>query len=256
MFAGETAATPAVTSQIVGFGTAESGTKLYPTWGNSFVSITASKPGMLRLGDLELVGSTWGRDWLNFINPQTCVIDSSKDVTYYSKAEAIADGGTAEDAEWEDQFEACKDDVEYPFGTGFLCNFANTGISMIYKGEVNVNTEISTIDCTGKSYPFISNLYPGNLTFGDVKLENSTWGRDWVNFVNPAKGSVDSTRDITYYSEAEAIADGGTAEDAEWEDQFEACKDDVPLKMGEGFLCNFASSSVKVIFPTYNPNVQ
>ena len=245
-----------VTSQVVGFGTVESGTQLHPTWGNSFVSLTASEPGMLRLGDLELIGSTWGMDWLSFINPKTAIIDSTKDVTYYSKAEAIADGGTEEDAEWENGDEECKDDVEYPFGTGFLCNFYSTGISLIYKGEVNVNTEYSTFDCTGRPYSFINNLYPGDLTFSQIKLENSTWGMDWVNFVNPATSAVDSSRDITYYSEAEAIADGGTAEDAEWENGDEECKDDIPLKMGEGFLCNFYSPNVKVIFPTYNPNAK
>lgn len=121
-----------VESNIVGFGTAESGTQLYPTWGNSFVSITASKPGMFRLGDLELVGSTWGSDWINFINPKTCIIDSTKNVTYYSKAEAITDGGTAEDAEWEDQFEACKDDVPLKMGEGFLCNFASPNVKVIF----------------------------------------------------------------------------------------------------------------------------
>ena len=254
MFAATVAAAMAgfaVESQIVGYGTKNNGSNNAPTWGNSFVSMTATEKGNFRLGDLKLEGSTWGRDWLGFIDPTTSIMDMSKNVTYYSAAEAIADGGSAEDAEWEDNNEVCKDDVEYPFGTAFLCNFTSQNVTMTYSGEVNADPLLAVVDCTGKSAPFVSNIYPGDLTFGQIKMTGSTWGRDWAGFVDPATSVVDMSRNITYYSEAEAIADGGSAEDAEWEDNNEICKDDVPLKMGEGFLGNFSSTGVKVIFPVY-----
>lgn len=216
--------------------------------------MSASDKGNFRLGDLKLSGSTWGTDWINFIDPTTSIIDMSKNVTYYSEAEALADGGTVEDAEWEDNNENCKDDVEYPFGTGFLCNFSSQGVTLTYSGEVNVDPLYATIDCSGKFAPFISNIYPGDLTFGQIKMTGSIWGTDWINFVDPTTSVVDMSRNITYYSEAEAIADGGTADDAEWEDNSENCKDDVPLKMGEGFLGNFSSKGVKIIFPVAEVN--
>lgn len=240
----------AIESQnIVGYCTTNSGSALYPSGGMCFVT-SGSSDGTFRLGDLKMAGSVWGTDWLNFINPTTSIVDSSKNVTYYSAAEAIADGGTADDAEWENYDEECMDDVTYPIGTAFLCNFGNTGITITYAGQVYTGS--STIDCTGKPYSFMANMYPGDLTAGDVKLVNSVWGTDWLNFINPATSIVDSTKNITYYSAAEAIADGGTADDAEWENYDEECKDDVVIPMGTGFLCNFGSPNVRVIFPQVN----
>ena len=55
----------------------------------------------------------------------------------------------------------------------------------------------------------------------------------------------------TYYSAAEAIADGGTADEAEWENYDEECMDDTLIPMGSGFLCSFASPNVQILFPTY-----
>ena len=195
-------------------------------------------------------GSTWGSDWLAFLDPDTSIMDGSKSVTYYSEAEAIVDGGTAEDAEWENYDEECKDDVEYPFGTAVLCSFLSTDVTFTYAGQVNQDAEYSTIDLN-KPYPFVCNIYPGDLTFGQIKMEGSTWGSDWVVFLDPETSVMDGSRSITYYSEAEAIVDGGTAEDAEWENYDEECKDDVPLRRGEGFLCSFLSPNVKIIFPTF-----
>ena len=147
--------------------------------------------------------------------------------------------------------ENCKDDVTYPIGTAFLCNFLNSGITITFSGEVNINAGYSTINCAGKPYALVANPYPGNLTAGDIKLVGSVWGSDWLNFIDPSTSIVDPTKDITYYSAAEAIADGGTADDAEWEDNDENCKDDVEIPMGTGFLCNFMSPNVQIIFPTY-----
>lgn len=234
-------------SNAVGFQDMNMGSNPFGTAGMCFQTCGAAG-ATFRLADIKLTGSTWGTDWLNFINPATSAVDSTKDVTYYSAAEAIADGGSADEAEWENFQEICQDDVTYPVGTAFLCNFASPNVQITMAGQVF--TAANEVDCTGKSFAFVANLYPGDITAGDIKLEGSTWGADWLNFINPATSAVDSSRDITYYSAAEAIADGGTADEAEWEDFTEVCKDDVEIPMGSGFLCNFASPGVKVIFPT------
>ena len=234
----------------VGYKTTNTGANPYMTLGTCFVTC-GSANGTFRLGDMKLEGSTWGQDWLNFIDPATSIFDPLLDVTYYSAAEAIADGGTADDAEWEDIDENCKDDVSYPIGTAFLCNFVNSGITITFSGEVSAKAAYSTIDCTGKPYALVVSPYPGDITAGDIKLVGSTWGTDWLNFIDPTTSIVDPLKDITYYSAAEAIADGGTADDAEWEDIDENCKDDVPIPMGSGFLCNFSSPSVQILFPVY-----
>ena len=240
----------AIESQnVVGYCSTNCGSALYISGGMCFVT-SGSSDGTFRLGDLKLTGSTWGSDWLNFIDPTTSIPDPSKDATYYSAAEAIADGGTADDAEWENYDEESLDDVAYPIGTAFLCNFLNTGVTITYAGQVYTGSY--TIDCTGKPYSFMANIYPGDLTAGDIKLVNSVWGSDWLNFVDPMTSIPDPSRDITYYSEAEAIADGGTADDAEWENYDEECKDDVVIPMGTGFLCNFLNSNVQVVFPAVN----
>ena len=237
----------------VGYKTTNSGTDLYLTGGMCFVTC-GSTDGTFRLGDLKLEGSTWGSDWLQFLDPTTSIVDPSKSVTYYSAAEAIADGGTADGAEWENYDEECQDDVTYPIGTAFLTSFASTGVTITYSGEVNLNAAYSTIDCTGKPFAFVANPYPGDLTAGDIKLVNSVWGSDWLQFLDPATSIVDPSKSITYYSAAEAIADGGTADDAEWENYDEECKDDSPILAGSGFLCSFASPSVQILFPVYTPS--
>ena len=239
-------------ANTVGYQVLTTGNSPYKTYGMCFVTCGVAD-GTFCLGDIKMEGSTWGSDWLNFIDPTTSIFDPLKAVTYYSAAEAISDGGTAADAEWEDINENCKDDVSYPIGTAFLCNFMNSNIEISFSGEVNANATYSTIDCTGKPYSLVVSPYPGDLTAGDIKLVGSVWGSDWLNFIDPATSIVDPLRSITYYSEAEAIADGGTAADAEWEDINENCKDDVEIPMGTGFLCNFMSQNVQILFPVYTP---
>lgn len=242
-------------SNVVGFKTTNSGTSPYLTGGMCFVTCGATD-GTFRLGDMALKGSAWGSDWIQFIDPTTSIVDPSKNATYYSAAEALADGGTAADAEWEDINENCLDDVTYPLGTAFLTSFLSTDVEITYSGEVNLVATYSTINCAGKAYAFVANPYPGDLTAGDIKLVGSTWGSDWLQFLDPATSIVDPTKNITYYSEAEALADGGTAADAEWEDIDETSKDDVSIPMGSGFLCSFLSSNVQILFPTYTPSVE
>ena len=237
-------------ANVVGYKSANTGANPYITGGMCFVTC-GSTDGTFRLGDMKLEGSTWGSDWIQFIDPTTSIFDPSKDATYYSAAEAIADGGTADDAEWEDVDENSLDDVTYPIGTAFLTSFLSTGVTITYSGEVNLNAAYSTINCTGKPYAYVANPYPGDLTAGDIKLVNSTWGSDWLQFIDPATSIVDPTRDITYYSAAEAIADGGSADDAEWEDVDENCKDDTLIPAGSGFLCGFLSPNVQILFPVY-----
>ena len=239
-------------ANTVGFKTTSTGTDLYLTGGMCFVTC-GSTDGTFRLGDLKLEGSTWGSDWIQFIDPTTSIFDPTKSVTYYSAAEAISDGGTADDAEWENLDEESQDAVTYPVGTAFLTSFASTGVTITYSGEVNINPAYYTVNCTGKPYAFVANPYPGDLTAGDIKLVGSTWASDWFLFLDPATSIADPSKSITYYSEAEAIADGGSADDAEWEDLDETCKDDTPIPMGSGFLCSFASPSVQILFPVYTP---
>ena len=120
-------ATGIESANAVGYNTLTTGSSPYRTYGMCFVTC-GSADGTFRLGDMKMEGSTWGTDWLNFIDPTTSIFDPLKAVTYYSAAEAIADGGTADEAEWEDINEDCKDDVTYPIGTAFLCNFVNSNI--------------------------------------------------------------------------------------------------------------------------------
>ena len=237
-------------ANTVGYKTTNSGGNLYLTGGMCFVTC-GSTDGTFRLGDMKLEGSVWGSDWIQFLDPTTSIVDPTKNATYYSAAEAIADGGSADDAEWEDINEDSLDDVTYPIGTAFLTSFLSTGVTITYSGEVNLNAAYSTIDCTGKPFAYVANPYPGDLTAGDIKLVNSVWGSDWLQFLDPATSIVDPLKNITYYSAAEAIADGGTAADAEWEDIDENSKDDTPILMGTGFLCSFLSSNVQILFPTY-----
>ena len=54
-------------------------------------------------------------------------------------------------------------------------------------------------------------------------------------------------------AQSDALADGLTADAAEWENISEECMDAVEIPMGTGFLCNFVSPNVQVVFPAVNP---
>ena len=232
-------------ANIVGFNTVDTGSSPYITGGMCFV--TPGGEGTFKLNDISLSGAAYASDWINFINPATCIVDPAQNVTYYSKAESIADGGDGSDAGWYDISDAYKGDVTYPKGTAFLANFLSQNVTVTFSGEV-VRGD-GTVDCTGKPYAYVANLYPANIELNEISLEGAAYASDWINFIDPATCIVDPTLNVTYYSKAESIADGGDGSDAGWYDIADADQGSRVIPAGSGFLCNFLSTGVKVVFP-------
>ena len=233
-------------ANIVGFNTVDTGNNPYVTCGMCFV--TPGGEGTFKLNDIKLTGAAYASDWINFINPLSSAVDSSKNVTFYSEAESKADGGDGSDAGWYDLSDAYKGDVAYPKGTAFLANFLSKNVVVTFSGEV-LQGDSTKVDCTGKPYAYVANMYPGDLILDDITLEGGAYASDWLNFINPATSAVDSSLNVTYYSEAESKADGGDGTDAGWYDLNDQHKGTRNIPSGSGFLCNFLSPSVKVVFP-------
>ena len=235
-------------ANVVGYQSQSAASKPALTGGMAFRTTGASDK-TFKLNDIALSGSTYGADWIGFVNPTTSALDSSKNVTYYTPAESIADYGDASYAGWYDITDADKGDVTYPCGTAFLANFTSPNVTVTYAGEVLKGE--NTVNCAGKPAAFVANLYPGNITMNQVTLTGSTYGADWIGFVNATSSAVDSSRNLTYYTAAESAADyAGDTSYAGWYDITDTDKGDVVLNAGDGFLCNFTSPSVTVTFPT------
>ena len=233
-------------ANIVGFNTVDTGNNPAVSAGMCFV--TPGGEGTFKLDDISLSGAAYASDWIGFINPMTSAIDSSKNVTYYSVAESIADGSDGSDAGWYDAYDTYKGNIEYPKGTAFLANFLSKNVTITFSGEVFTGDK-NEIDCTGKPAAFVSNMYPGDLEINDIILENAAYASDWVGFINPATSAVDSSKNVTYYSKAESIADGSDGSDAGWYDAYDRDQGSRVIPAGSGFLCNFLSTGVKIVFP-------
>ena len=232
-------------ANIVGYQQVNTGTSPYITGGMCFVT---PGTGTFALDDIQLAGSTYASDWINFINPLTSAVDPTKNATYWSKAEDDADGGDGSDIGWYDVNDNYIGDTAYPKGTAFLANFLSSGVTVTFSGEV-LKAADATVDCTGKPYAYVANLYPGDLTLDDVKLAGSTYASDWLNFVNPATSAVNPTLNVTYWSAAEDAADGGDGSDIGWYDVNDNYVGDRSLAAGTGFLCNLLSPAVTITFP-------
>ena len=117
-------------ANIVGFNTVDTGNNPAVSAGMCFV--TPGGEGTFKLDDISLSGAAYASDWIGFINPVTSAIDSSKNVTYYSVAESIADGSDGSDAGWYDAYDRDQGSRVIPAGSGFLCNFLSTGVKIVF----------------------------------------------------------------------------------------------------------------------------
>ena len=134
-------------ANVVGYQSQSAASKPALTGGMAFRTTGASDK-TFKLNDIALSGSTYGADWIGFVNPTTSALDSSKNVTYYTPAESIADYGDASYAGWYDITDADKGDVTYPCGTAFLANFTSPNVTVTYAGEVLKGE--NTVNCAGK----------------------------------------------------------------------------------------------------------
>ena len=211
-----------------------------------------------KLGDIKMTcngsdGGSYGSSIIQFLDPTTSKIDANNVYTYYG----IEDGADDTDAGWynvNDDETLCND-MSFPAGTAFLCNFnATKAISLTFAGEVLVGD--ITIDTTDDGvqipYMFIVNPLPVDSTLGDIQMlvnenDGGAYGSSIIQFVDPATSKVDVDKIFTYYG----VADGAEADEIGWynsNDEDTLCNT-FPLAIGEGFLCSFNSTKLhKLVF--------
>jgi hypothetical protein len=61
-------------------------------------------------------------------------VNSSLNVTYWTREDDIADGGDGSGAGWYDAYDNYVGDRTLAAGTGFLCNFVSSGVTIKFPG--------------------------------------------------------------------------------------------------------------------------
>ncbi len=235
-----------VSSQnIVGYQTvAAAGT--YSSSGPTFISV-GSATQEWKLGDVTLNGAVPGDDVIQFLNPATA--ETEVTATYVDAATAASWELPEMEGWWDFAMENSLNDLTFAAGTGFLSNFANTGVTITYAGEVLQGA--TTLDLSGQTYPMVSNFTPVDLTLASVTGVGMVPGDDVIQFLNPVTAETEVT--ATYVDAATAASWELPEMEGWWDFSMENSLNDQPLPAGAAFLGNFASTGVMMTFPNPVP---
>ncbi len=252
---------------VVGYATQNTEAKAYKTMGSMFISV-GSTTKTWKLGDIKMDcngndGGAYGANFIQFIDPATSVIDTEKIYNYYG----VEDGAiVGEDDGWytvndnDEKHDLYSNDIEFPSGTAFLCNFdPSYNAKLTYSGQVLVGDVVidTVIDGSSKAYLYVVNPIPVVLTLGDIKMacngnDGGAYGSNFIQFIDPATSVIDTEKIYNYYG----VEDGAIAgENDGWytvndnDEKHDLYSNDVEFGVGDGFLCNFDPSyNAKLIF--------
>lgn len=226
-----------VSSSIVGYATQGNNSKAHPTMAVAFANVDGSTT---TLKDIKVTGMTYQDDFIQFVDPSTSVVDTSKIYSYYFEEEGSADNGWY----WFDiqnpLNERFADDDPIPQATAFLATFNPSHVvtftysGQVVKGPVVIDTKV---DGEYVGHMFIANPYPTAIKLKDIEVTGMTYQDDCIQFVDPNSSTVDTSRIYSYYFDEVGSADNG------WYwfdiqnplDERFADEDEIP--MGDGFIC-------------------
>ena len=177
---------------------------------------------------------------------------------------AIAHGELQHHRGWYNSLddETLVNDEEFSAGTAFLCNFAPskevqlTFAGQVLTGDVTIDSEIKGIVY---GHPYVVNPFPVDITLGDIEMKTvdpATGmvqnGGGWndncsLMIIDPSTSQVDMSKIFLYWGDVE----GASNDDRGWYNSLddETIVNETPVKAGEGFLCNFATSlKPKLVF--------
>ena len=233
-----------------------------------FVSVGGSG-STWKLGDMKMVingkdGGAYRVNKIQFLDPATSKVDQDKIYTYYGVED---DAVTGDDDGWytvngdKSKDDEYSNDVAFPAGTAFLCNFdTRYNASLTFAGQVLAgNVTIDTVvDSNAMPYMYIVNPIAANLTLADIKMvidgkDGGAYRENKIQFIDPATSKVDQDKIYTYFGvEDEATAgddDGWYAYNPNDEEKDDVYSNDVVLPCGAGFLCNFDTRyAAKLVF--------
>lgn len=231
---------------IVGYQTLTAPGQFYSS-GSTFISV-GSATGEWQLGDVAATGMDPTQDNIQFLSTATAFPEVT--ATYIDSVMSIALVGDESLVGWWNlDIDTPLDDLTFGAGTGFLCNFASSGVALTYAGEV-LTSETSTLslDLSGMQFPMIANFTPVDLTLGDLTVSGMDPTQDNIQFLDPATALPTVT--ATYIDSAMSIALVGDESLVGWWNlDIDTSLNDTALPAGSAVLGNFASSGVVISFP-------
>ena len=235
-----------VSSNIVGYQTQTPTHSYYDISAANFIPVSGAK--VIRLGDIkpndEIISS-----YITFVT-QTGATPSTDFKGTSVKEKYVywfaADLGPGQEEGWyledDGDCEICKNDVEIPFGDGFMF-FKDGGdgaVSLTFSGAVA--SEPTTKSFSHSYYSISGNCSPVDITLGDI-TPNDEIISSYITFVTqtgatPTTSFKGGTVKEKYVYWFEADLEPGKAPGWYLEDDAdcEECKNDVVIKAGQGFL--------------------
>ena len=87
----------------------------------------------------------------------------------------------------------------------------------------------------------------GTFKLSDIKLDGGNCSEDIVQVLESTKASVSAT--YVYVSAAQALEFGDASYQGWYNFEMDTSKNDVDVNVGDAFLGNFLTKSVKITFP-------
>ncbi len=215
----------------------------YFSTGPTFITV-GSITDEWKLGSMSATGMDPTTDLIQFLSP----VDANTELmaTYIDLATATSYGNVALVGWWNLDLDTSLNDLVFPTGTAFLCNFGSSGVEFTCAGQVL--TGAVTLDLSGLQYPFVANFLPKQITLGDVSATGMDPTTDLIQFLSP----VDANTELmaTYIDLATATSYGNVALVGWWNLDLDTSLDDTILLPGTSFLGNIGSSNVSLVFPS------
>ena len=226
----------------MGYNTQDKSGKQYVSLSPAFC--TAGTDGTFKLSDIVLDGGDASSDTLQVLESTKASVSAT--YVYVSKAQALEWGDASYEGWYNTTMDTPMDDVSFTSGAAFLGNFTTKTVKPTYAGQV-VDGSVE-IDCTGKQYVMFGNPLPRALTLAEIVLDGGDASSDTVQVLEPTKASVSAT--YVYVSKAQAIEWGDASYQGWYNAAMDTSMNDVEVGIGDAFLGNFTTKSVKITFPT------
>lgn len=234
---------------IVGYQT-KTASGAYFSSGSTFVSV-GSTAGEWKLGDVTASGMDPFADFIQFLSPDTAntVLSATYIDVAFDAENGDGDGALVGWWDFSDPGGTSLSDEVLSAGTGFLCNFSSSGVTLTYAGEVIQGA--TSLDLSGLQYPLIANPTPVDLVLGDITASGMDPFSDFIQFLSPT--TANTVLSATYIDVA-FDAENGDGDGAlvgwwDFSDPGGTSLDDTELPAGAAFLGNFSSSAVVINFP-------
>ena len=202
-----------------------------------------SADGTFKLSDIKLDGGDCSQDMVQVLESTKASVSAK--YVYVSAAQALEFGDASYEGWYNFEMDTSMDNVSFDLGQAFLGNFLTKAVKPTYAGQVDSGS--TEIDCTGKQYVMFGNPVPKTIKLGTVVLDGGDCSQDMVQVLESTKASVSAK--YVYVSAAQALEFGDASYQGWYNFEMDTSKNDVDVNVGDAFLGNFLTKSVKITFP-------